>query len=120
MTPDPAPKEDLLEETRKKVHRYLSDRLLLFKMDAAEQSAKLISLLMGMIVVGLLLFFVLFFVSLMLGYLFAAWTGNMFYGFAILAGLYLLLLVVLVVAFKQWIRPKIINKVISIFFEEKT
>lgn len=120
MTEEPSPQDDLLDETRKKVHQYLSDRLLLFKMDAAEKSAKIISLLLGMIVVGALLFFVMLFVSLMLGYLFAEWTGNLFYGFAMLAGLYILLLLILLVAFKQWIRPRIINKVVSIFFDGKS
>jgi hypothetical protein len=56
----------------------------------------------------------------MLGYLFAEWTGNLFYGFAMLAGLYILLLLILLIAFKQWIRPRIINKVVSIFFDGKS
>jgi uncharacterized membrane protein YqjE len=111
--------DDLLDQSRKLVQQYIADRVLLLKMETAEKSAKIIAMIALGMIAGGLLFFVLFFLSLMVGYFFAERLDNLFYGFAIVAGFYVLLLLVCIVVFKKWVAPKIIDKIIAVFFETK-
>lgn len=96
---------------------YVDDRMLLLKIQAAEKSGKLISAIIKMAVVALFIFFILLFVSIMGGYYFAELTGSMFYGFSIVAGIYIFLLLVFLLINKQFLSKRIMNTVIRIFFE---
>ena len=74
---------------------YVQDRLLLIKLQATEKSAKLIGVLTAVLLIALLSFFVLFFVSIMAGYFFAAKLGSLYAGFGIVTGIYAILLTIL-------------------------
>jgi len=110
-------KEDFFEETYGLYTSYVDDRILLLKIQAAEKSGKLMSALVTMAVVALFTFFILLFLSIMGGYYFAEITGSMFYGFSIIAGIYVFLLLVFLFLNKRVLSKRIINMVIRIFFE---
>lgn len=110
-------KKDFFEETYGVFTDYVDDRMLLLKIQAAEKSGKLISAIIKMAVVALFIFFILLFVSIMGGYYFAELTGSMFYGFSIVAGIYIFLLLIFLLINKQFLSKRIMNTVIRIFFE---
>lgn len=110
-------KEDYFNDTYELLKKYSEDRLLLFKIQAAQKTGKLISKLIFISVASLLLFFLLFFVSIMLGYFFAGLTGSLFAGFSIVAGIYLVLFILFIVLFKNVISKKIMDMIALVFFE---
>ncbi|TDX00234.1 phage holin family protein [Dinghuibacter silviterrae] len=113
-------KEQFFAETEELIERYIKDRLLLIRIDAAEKGAKLAAHFVTGMVLGLLFFFILLFVSIMAGYYFAELTGSQFYGFGIIAGFYVLLFVVLLAVRKKYIFPYLINLVIKTVFDPQS
>ena len=111
--------KDFFEDTHSLLSNYVNDRLLLFKIQAASKSGKIIASLFTLIVIALFSFFILFFVSMMGGYFFAELTHSTFYGFSIIAGIYVFLLLIFLIN-KKSISNKIINSVITILFEKSS
>src|SRR5258706_10146297 len=112
-----AEKQSFFEETQEMVEDYVSNRLQLLKLQTAEKSSKLISLLLTVLVMALLSFFILLFLSMTLGYYLAQKTGSLFTGFEIVAIFYVLLLVVVLYLRKRYLDKYISNTVIRIFFD---
>jgi ABC-type polysaccharide/polyol phosphate export permease len=110
-------KPSFFEETQEMVEDYVSNRLQLLKLQTAEKSSKLISLLLTVLVMALLSFFILLFLSMTLGYYLAQKTGSLFTGFGIVAIFYVLLLVVVLYLRKRYLDKYISNTVIRIFFD---
>jgi len=110
-------KENYFDETYQLLKKYSDDRLLLLKIQAAQKTGKLISKLVFISISAMLLFFLLFFISIMLGYFFAEVTGSLFAGFSIVAGIYLLLFVIFLLVFKNFISKRIMDMIAFIFFE---
>ena len=110
-------KEDFFTESRKELEQYIQDRILLLKMQASEKTARLVALLFTVLMIALLGFFVLLFLSMMAGYYFAGVTGSLFSGFGIVAAFYVLIMLLLILT-RSWFSKKIINTVISIFFDK--
>lgn len=106
------------EQTEAMLRQYLNDRLLLFKLKASEQSARVSAQVVVIIILVLLGFFALFFVSIMAGYLFAEWTGSLFYGFSIVTGIYILLLIIVLAVRKKYLVPYLTDTVIRIIFDQ--
>lgn len=111
----------LTDEVQDSIKNLLADRLLLAKMEAAEKTALLSSrLLISMLAAGLGLFVLLFF-SLMAGYYFGQLFDSLFAGFALVAGVYLLLLVLLLTVWRRPLQHRIENTVIrTIFSSDET
>lgn len=105
------------ERTHKLTEQYIQDRLLLLRLNAAEKSARLAGLLISFLIIALLTFFVLFFISIIIGYLFVWVTGSLFWGFGIVAGFYALLLILVFIFRKRYIEKLIANTVIRVFFD---
>ncbi len=105
------------EQTHKLTEEYIQNRLLLLKLTAAEKSARLSGLLVSFLIIALLAFFVLFFISIIIGYLFVWVTGSLFWGFGIVAGFYILLLLVFILR-KKYFEKIIANIVIRVFFDK--
>jgi hypothetical protein len=111
-------KNDFFEDTYELFTNYVEDRVLLLKIQAAEKSGKLISAIVTLAVVALFVFFILLFISMMGGYYFAELTGSTFYGFSIIAGIYVVLLLIFLLLNKTVISRRIMNMVVRIFFEK--
>ncbi|MBL7770303.1 MAG: phage holin family protein [Flavipsychrobacter sp.] len=107
------------EKLESQFQDYINNRIWLVKLEATEKAARLSSLALILLVLAGLAFFVLFFISLMAGYFFAELTGSLFYGFSIVAGIYLLLLILVLVFRKNYIGPFLVNMLIRLFLEKK-
>jgi hypothetical protein len=109
--------ENYFEDTYNLVKKYSDDRLLLIKIQATKKTGKLISKLIFIGVSAILFFFMLLFLSFMLGYYFADRTGSFFTGFGIVAGIYFVLFILFMLLFKNIISTRIMDMVTNIFFD---
>jgi hypothetical protein len=113
----PEEKQSFFEETQDLAEEYVKNRLQLFKLQTAEKSARLVSLVFAGLLIGLLSFFILLFLSMMAGYYFAEKLHSQFYGFGIVAAFYVLLLIVIIYLRKKFLDKYISEMVIKIFFD---
>ncbi|HTJ12176.1 MAG TPA: phage holin family protein [Dinghuibacter sp.] len=111
-------KERFFAETEELIERYIKDRLLLIRIDAAEKGAKLAAHFVTGMLLAVLFFFIIMFLSIMAGYYFSEVTGSQFYGFGIIAGFYVLVFAVLLAIRKRYIFPFLINLVIKTVFDQ--
>jgi hypothetical protein len=111
--------DSLVDEVQQTVKQAVGDRLLLAKMEAAEKTAVLAGKLMFAITIAGVSFFVFLFISLMAGYYFSQVFESFFIGFAIVAGVYLLLLILLFWKGKTWIASQVQQQIISTIFHEE-
>lgn len=107
------------EEVQQLGSKYIEDRLLLIKLQAAEKAAKLSSSLVKAVVAGVLIFFILLILSFLAGYGLSIITGSLLYGFGILAGIYIILLMVFLYAYRKSLNKYIADKVVETFFNSK-
>jgi hypothetical protein len=110
-------KPGFFEETQELVEDYVGNRLQLLKLQTAEKSARLISLLITVVVMAFLCFFILLFLSITAGYFLAQKTGSLFTGFGIVAVFYVILLVVVLYLRKRFLDKYISDTVVRIFFD---
>jgi hypothetical protein len=100
--------------------QYINNRIDLVKLEATEKVSKIVGILVSGLILGLLAFFVLLFVSIMAGYYFAHLLGGLFAGFSIVAGFYLLLFVAFAVWGRPWLMEKIADTVAGIALDDTT
>jgi hypothetical protein len=115
----PPEKERFFSDFKNLIIDYLQNRLELVRLSAFEKMAKIIALLFSGMILTMLLFFSVLFISIMAGFYFSNLFQNTFYGFAIVAGFYLITFVVLLIYRKQLIEKFIINAVVKVLFEEE-
>lgn len=105
-------------ETKNLFQSYLGDRITLTKLQAVEK----LSLTAAAVVSGVLLavfgLFLLVFVSITLGFLFSDWLESYAAGFGIVAGIYLLLLLLVAFYGKRLFGNAITQKIIQNFFKK--
>ncbi len=110
--------EKFFSDSGKKIEEYVKDRILLIKIQVAEKISKMAGLIFSGLIIALLGFFVLLFISFMAGYFFAELTHSFYIGFGIIAALYLILLLVVVKLRKKLIGKLVTDAVIKVFFEK--
>jgi hypothetical protein len=89
------------------------------KLQTADKAARLAGLLFTGLTLALFSFFVLLFISMMGGYLFASLTGSLYLGFGIIAAFYLLLLLLIIKFRKTLIEKWVGDAIIGVFFEKE-
>jgi hypothetical protein len=103
-------------ELKEAVEANIDARLTLLQLDATEKAARLMSALIVGLLAGGLCFFVLIFVSIMAGYLFAHYTGSLIVGFSIVAGFYSLLFLLTLLLRKKistWLADTIVKLIFN-------
>jgi energy-coupling factor transporter transmembrane protein EcfT len=105
------------EETYDLVKKYTDDRLLLLKIQSAKKTAKITSKIVFIFATSVLLFFVLLFVGFMLAYFFAEKLNSTFYGFSVVAGISVFILLLFIALYKIYFSGKVMNMVTHVFFE---
>jgi len=110
--------ENFFGESKQKIKEYIQDRLLLLKLDAVERGSKIIATIFTILIIALFSFFVLLFLSVMAAYLFGELLGQIFWGFGIVAGIYIILLVLIIIFRKKIIQKNIADIIIGIVFEK--
>jgi ABC-type multidrug transport system permease subunit len=106
-------------ETEEVVEQYVRDRLLLFRLQATEKASHLIALMVSGILIGMVGFFIMIFLSIMAGYYFSEITGSLFYGFGIITLFYIVLFVVLLLFRKKYLHKWIVDTVVRIVMDNK-
>ena len=107
------------DETYELLKKYTDDRMLLLKIQTAKKTAKITSKIIYIFIASILLFFVMMFLGLMLSYYFSEKMNSNFYGFTIVAGIYLFLFLLFTVLYQTWFSGKIMDMITNVFFESE-
>ena len=110
--------ENFFKETKELVVSYFKNRLLLFKLQSSQKLAKLAGIMFTALILSVIGFFIVLFISIMAGYLFASWLHSTFAGFGVVAAVYVLLFIILYQKRKTLLQRFIINTVINVLFDE--
>lgn len=110
---------DYFQEMKVLVTDYLAARIKLIKYEVYEKSAKITATLFSSFVIAMLAFFMLFFLSIALGFYFGAVFSSLGTGFLLVTGIYLVLLIPFIVFRKSLIEKLIINRMIEQLTEKE-
>ncbi len=116
---EPEEKPDFFAETKDLFQSYISERITLVKMQVAEKVSVTAAGVITGVVLLVLGLFLLIFVSITLGFLFSNWLQSRAAGFGIVAGIYLLLVLIVLFFGKQLFGNAITHKMIQSFFKKK-
>jgi hypothetical protein len=105
--------QDFFQDLKILVTDYLAARLKLVKYEIFEKTAKITASLFSSFVIAMLAFFMLFFLSIALGFYFGALFESYGTGFLIVTGLYLIILIPFIIFRKGLIERLIINRMIE-------
>jgi hypothetical protein len=114
-------KENYFADTKASVQDYLEDRLLLFKLQATDKVSKGAALFATLFIAAILGIVFLVLLGMTGGYFFASLTDSLASGFAIMTGIYLVIIVLVLVVMKKKIQSTVINAMIrGLFKKDKT
>ena len=97
---------------------YVTERINLVRLQAAEKAARMSAVFAVGLVLGILLFFVLLFLSLIGVYAIYDATGNLYMALGVVSGFFALLALVIFVLRKNRIYPAVSNAVIKMLFDK--
>ena len=109
-------KQSFFEETQDLIESYASNRLRLLKLQTAEKSSRVVTLVFAGLLISLLCFFILLFVSILAALYFTEIWHSPLYGFGVVVLFYVLLLAVMI-SLRGSLDKYIFGKVIGILFE---
>lgn len=110
--------QNFFKEAKSAVEQYLKDRLLLIKLQAVEKVSQGVASAVFVVLLVFLGFFMWLFLNITAGFFFGHLLGHTFWGFAVVTGFYLLLIIILMISRKALGRS-ITNTVIKSFFGKK-
>ena len=102
-----------IETLIKKSGEYLDTKLELTKLKAINTSSDVLSNMVYLIVKILIIFLFVGFVSVALAMLIGKTLGDYYYGFLIVGGFYLIVLLIIYVQRKKWIKGPVANSLIN-------
>ncbi len=106
-------------ELKQLVIDYFEAKIQLYKIGAYEKIAKVTAVFFSSLIIALLGFFLLFFLSISGGFYFGALLNNNALGFLIIFGIYLILFVFVIRFRKKLLEKYITDKVIEQLFEKE-
>jgi len=112
------PKPDYFAESKAAVENYVHYKLHLIKLQAVEKISKLSAAMFAGIVIVVLSFFIILFLSIMAAWYFGDLLGSPFKGFGIISAFYFVVLVLILILRKRVLERTITNTVINIIFEK--
>jgi UPF0716 family protein affecting phage T7 exclusion len=112
-------KEGFFVQVKEMIEDYVDDRLLLFRLQATEKAAKASATLFITAIVGALCLILFMIISFIAGYYLSKAVDSYPGGFAILAGIYILLIFVVLWVHKKHTSKMIIDAVIKSSFNTK-
>ena len=104
--------EEVFSELKEDISKYAELKLELIKLNAYEQTGKVLAVLSYGLVLFALVATAVLFILLTLGFILSEWLHSTIAGFGIVAALYLIQIVVLIL-YRNRIRRKIMNIIIS-------
>ena len=102
-----------IETLIKKSGEYLDTKLELTKLKAINTSSDVLSNMVYLIIKILIIFLFVGFVSVALAMLIGKTLGDYYYGFLIVGGFYLIVLLIIYVQRKKWIKGPVANSLIN-------
>jgi DMSO/TMAO reductase YedYZ heme-binding membrane subunit len=112
-------KEGFFVETKEMLEEYVEDRLLLLKLQTTEKAAKASSFIFIALAVTFICLILFMIISFIVGYALSQALGSYPAGFGILAGIYILLIFLLLYLNKRFISKKIADTVVKFSFDAK-
>ncbi len=112
-------KENFFVEMKEMVEEYAEDRILLLKLQATEKAARVSSSLFLGVVVGALGLVVFMIASFIAGYYLSMAVNSYPGGFAILGGIYLLLILLVIYIHKKYTGKIVADKVVKFSFDNQ-
>ncbi len=109
-------KTGFFDDIKDAFEAHIDARVSLLQMDATEKVSKLVSVLAFSFLAGSLFFFVLLFIGIMAGYYFASLTQNLVTGFGIVAGIYFVLIILLMM-FRKKLATTVMNLTVKTIFD---
>lgn len=92
---------------------YLETRLDLYKLKAVDKSSEAVSSLIAKLVLLLLLFVFILVLNIGISFFLGELLGKVSYGFFIVAGFYLVCLLVFLLIQKKWIKEPLADKIVE-------
>ncbi|MDP2238305.1 MAG: phage holin family protein [Bacteroidales bacterium] len=108
-----------IEELSEGLRGYLNTNIQLVKQETISVSSVILSDLISHVLIGLAGIFFLFFISLMAGFYLSELLESNLLGFAIVAGFYFLISLILFLIRKKWLSKPIRERIIRKAFEKK-
>ncbi|HET7001301.1 MAG TPA: hypothetical protein VFI33_08335 [Puia sp.] len=102
-----------IETLIRKSRDYLDTKIELTKLKAINTSSDVLSTLIYLIVKILVIFLFIGFTSVALAMLIGKMMGDYYYGFLILGGFYLIVLLIIYIQRKNWIKAPVANSLIN-------
>ena len=115
-----AEKQGFFRDMKQLGEEYVTERINLVKLQAAEKAARMSAVFATGAILGLLLFFVLLFLSLLGAYAIYDATLNVYLALGAVAGFYLLIALIVYSTKSSRIYPAITNAVIKMLFEKSS
>jgi len=112
-------KEGFFVEIKDMLEEYVEDRLLLIKMQATEKAAKVSAGAFIGILVGIISLLLLMIITFIAGYYLSQLVNSYPGGFAILGGIYLLIIFLLLFMHKRYTAKIVSDKVVKFSFDTK-
>ena len=109
---------DKVEELAAHVKEYVNNRIAATKLSVAERTSKVAAKIIAVIIVALIFFLFLIFASTALAYSLSKLTGELYWGFLIVAGIYFLLVVLVWKTKDRFLRLPILNAILRQLFTE--
>jgi ABC-type bacteriocin/lantibiotic exporter with double-glycine peptidase domain len=106
-------KSPVISELRQLITEYFDARLKLIKLETFEKIAKVTAVLFSSLVVALLGFFLLFFLSMSLGFFLGKVFDSMALGFLSVTGLYLILFMLVMFMKKDLMENFLVERIIG-------
>jgi hypothetical protein len=106
-------KSPVINELRQLITEYFDARLKLIKLETFEKIAKVTAVLFSSLVVALLGFFLLFFLSMSAGFYLGKIFESMALGFLAVTGLYLILFILVLIMKKDLLENFLIERIIG-------
>ncbi len=106
-------KSPVISELRQLITEYFDARLKLIKLETFEKIAKVTAVLFSSLVVALLGFFLLFFLSMSLGFYLGKIFDSLALGFLTVTGLYLILFLLVMFMKKDLLEEFLIERIIG-------
>ncbi len=98
---------------------YVNTRIAQFKLSVAEKISKVMATVIAGLAVALVFFLFLVFAGIAAAIALGEWTGKMWLGFLIVAGVYLFLSIIIWKAKDRLLSIPIMNSIISHLFDEQ-
>jgi hypothetical protein len=109
--------ETFFNDLKDSASLYIEQKIELGMLTAIDKGSKLGAKFISGLILGVLAFFAMLFISLMLAYYFSQLFQSYFAGFGLMAALYFMLFMMVMLARKQLIEKPIINGIIKTIFE---